>query len=557
MKKAGLSQDIYRAATWIAQYELWFLALASPFLLFPFGWLPFLALGLIGLTWICRWVSRRHITVHSASAIPVAIMLCMLGIGFLISVDPAMSRARVWNMILDFAVFYGLANSLKPDRQTLLIMAGFTAATLAITIISFLGTDWHMVRMISIPWLYDRLPVLFRGLPNSGVPTAGDLINPRWLGITMGVLSPGLLAFALFGGRRWLRILAGVVAFLATAVLVLTQTLAGMIGWCAGIFFLAVWWKRRFLVLIPLIAIISVAGLFVFGPDRMGELLFSQGNIGGIAVVLRLDIWSRALAMIQDMPYTGIGINTFPLIQAHFYPGFLLGPEPHAHNLTLQTALDLGLPGLAAFLWFFVAWAVRIRRNYRSAINQEYRLLLVGLSAAVISYLAHGVIDAMMLGSKPSVIVWAILGIGASLPEDRLLESPPGSETRSGGRKGHRAVRRWVLALLIPTVVLIIFVTRPAAFLLNLGAVQAHLALFPAETSGAPDVARLARAENSLSRAISLNPGFRQAYELLGRVYAWQGKPAEALETFARHVALDGKGPFLRYFPSGSWLRHD
>ena len=555
MKKNGLSKDIYRVTTWIAQYELCFLALAAPFLLFPSGWLPFLAVGLIGLTWICRWVSRGKFTIRTTNEIPVALMLCMLVIGFLISVDPAMSRTRLWNMILDFAIFYGLANSLKPDKQTSLIVAGFAAASLAITILSFLGTDWQLVRMISLPWIYDRLPVLFRGLPNSGVPSAGDLINPRWLGITMGVLSPGLLAYALFGGRRWLRIFSALVAFLASALLILTQTLAGWIGWCAGMFFLAVWWKRWFLFCIPLLAGLMVAGLFMLGPGRVGQLLLSPQNVWGIGVVLRLDIWSRALAMIRDLPYTGIGINTFPLIQAHFYPGYLIGPEPHAHNLYLQTALDLGLPGLAAFLWFFIAWALRVRRNYRSAINQEYRLLLLGLSAAVIAYLAHGVIDAMMFGSKPSILVWGILGIGAALPENRLLESPPGSEARSGWRKSRQAVGRWVPALLIPAVIVIIFVTNPAALLLNLGAVRAHLALFPAETSGVPAVVELAGAEDTLSRAIRLNPGYLQAYELLGRIYAWQGEPAQALGAFARRVALDGKDPFLRYYPSGSWLR--
>jgi tetratricopeptide (TPR) repeat protein len=112
-----------------------------------------------------------------------------------------------------------------------------------------------------------------------------------------------------------------------------------------------------------------------------------------------------------------------------------------------------------------------------------------------------------------------------------------------------------LLALLIPAVVLISLIINPAAFLLNLGTVRAHLALFPAETSGVPAVAEMARAEDTLSKATTLNPGYLQAYELLGRIYAWEGKPVEALETFAQHVALDGNDPLLRYYPSGNWLR--
>ncbi|MER3513799.1 MAG: hypothetical protein C4310_04935, partial [Chloroflexota bacterium] len=68
----------------------------------------------------------------------------------------------------------------------------------------------------------------------------------------------------------------------------------------------------------------------------------------------RLELWSRALEAIADYPFTGIGMGTFDHVIPLRYPYVLLaGAElavPHAHNLFLQVAVDLGLPGLIAFV---------------------------------------------------------------------------------------------------------------------------------------------------------------------------------------------------------------
>lgn len=547
---------IYATSYWITHHELWFLALAIPFLLFPTGPFPFLGLFLIGLTWICRRLARGHFTIHTGLEIPSLVLIFMAMVGFWISVDLAMSKARFWNIVLDLAVFYGLANSLRPDRQISRIVGGLIAVTLGVVILSFLGTDWNLVRIFDIPWLYERMPTLIRGLPNSGVPVASsDLINPRWVGITMGVLVPVLLAFASFMKARWLRVISTVVAILGTGLLLLTQTLQGLVGLCAGVFFLAVWRKRWFiLLLLPAIAVL-IAGLYVTGLDQVGQLLFSPNNPVGIAVVLRLDIWSRALAMIRDMPFTGIGINTFPLIQTNFYTGYLLGPEPHAHNIYLQTALDMGLPGLAALLWFFIAWGLRVRRNYQSLAAPEYLILLVGLSAGAISYLTHGFMDAMMLGAKPCVIVWGLLGIAAAVPENRLIESPHPSIQPASKIRYCQAFFQMIPLLLIFGIALISLLVKPAIFLMNLGAIQAHLALYPAQTSSSPEFSYMEKAKGALLEVLALDTGYISAYELLGRIYAWEGTPAAAMDAFAHRVALDGKDPLLHYYPSGSWLR--
>lgn len=552
-------KPILNICYWCSQHELWFIALAIPFLLFPIGGFPWFGLFIIGLTWICRKVTYGYFTICTGVEIPSLILIIMAIVGFWISVEPGMSKARLWNVILDLAIFYGLANSLKPNKQLRGIIIGLAAITIGITILSLLGTDWSLTRYIDIPWLYERIPTIIRGLPNSGVPIEGsDLINPRWIGITMGVLTPVLLAFAWFLKDRLLRIVSLITAIIGIGLLLLTQTVQGLIGMCAGILFLLVW-RRRWLILLPLpILILLASSSLLIDIGKAGEFLITLDNPVGKAIVLRLDIWSRGLNMIRDMPLTGIGINTFPLIQTHFYPGFLLGPEPHAHNLYLQTALDLGIPGLIALLWFFIAWAVRVRVNYQNnqrQAEQGYLILLAGIFAAVISYLTHGFMDAMMLGAKPSVIVWGLLGIASATPITEPRKNPRSNKYRFFIPWLQQVAVHLLPLFIIFSIALIILLIKPAILNMNIGAVQAHLGLYPAQSVGSPNFPRMEEAKAALQKVIALDGEYLNAHELIGQIYTWEGQHSLAVDAFAHRVALDHNNPLSRYFPPGSWLK--
>lgn len=118
--------------------------------------------------------------------------------------------------------------------------------------------------------------------------------------------------------------------------------------------------------------------------------------------------------MLRDMPFTGIGVNIFSVIQTNFYPGYIIGPEAHAHSLYLQTALDQGIPGLGAMLFMFFAWGITIKSNYDKATAPGQKILYIAMAAAMISFLITGLTDGMTLGAKPAPILWAFLGIGAA-----------------------------------------------------------------------------------------------------------------------------------------------
>jgi O-antigen ligase len=450
------------------------------------------------------------------------------------------------------AYYYTVVNIIDVGKNAGRVVAVLALMTICVVGLSLMGSDWDNARMFPIPAIYDNIPNLISGLPGSGISMSGDLFNPRWVGITMGFLVPTSLAVALFGEGRELRVLCSLAALLGTGTLLLSQSIQGLLGLTAGIIFLVIWRSRWSLLVIAIGATLVTAGLMRIGPQSIIEYLLTIDNPIGIAVVLRLDIWSRALAMIENMPFTGIGLNTFPLILSDFFPGYLLGPEPHAHNLYLQTALDFGLIGLFALLWLVVAWCVAAYKNYQRADSRLYQVLLAGLAAGIISYLAHGFLDSLMLGAKPSVAIWVMLGLGAqSLPEI------PAEQTRSALGQHVASVRLYkaIPLVILALVIILILVTTPTALTTNNGFIFAHQGLYQAHETGTPPRRALQVAQSYLIRSYEADPENVYVADTLGRIYAWEDDYRQATQTFIRRIKIDSVDPFHNYYPPTSLLR--
>ncbi|MCG2770070.1 MAG: O-antigen ligase family protein, partial [Anaerolineae bacterium] len=154
--------------------------------------------------------------------------------------------------------------------------------------------------------------------------------------------------------------------------------------------------------------------------DQVLEAISTGGAINGWDK--REEIWSRALYMIQDFSYTGIGLGTFGVVGPVLYPYFLIGPDaqiPHAHNLFLQVTVDLGIPGLISFLSLYggslwLAWTGCQRA--RSWGRADEKALFLGLFAGLVAMGIHGMIDAVTWGIvKPAIVPWWVMGLVAAL----------------------------------------------------------------------------------------------------------------------------------------------
>jgi len=540
---AHAGSKLQRAARWLADREIWLLAAAAPLLLIPSRWSP-LAAAAIGLIWLIRWIHLGKMTVPTPADVPMVWMGFMTALGLWVAIDRAASLAAVWRWVLGVALFYALANGVRGAERRRWLAVISIVGSLALLCLALLGTNWAAVRLLRLQPLYGRLPSLLIDIEDSVA------FHPRIMGMALGAWLPVPAALWLLGREGRLRRWAALCTFLLAAALLLTQSLQGLAGVALGLLLVAVMWRRRLLWLLPLGLALLLLAVLLCGPARLAGTLLSPGNPLGIAVTLRVDMWSRALAMLHDMPFTGIGLDQFPLLQFGFYPGVMLGPEPHAHNLFLQVGLDLGWPGLLAFLWLLGALGWAAWRAYERAPDDNWRALMVGAAGGTLSYLGAGLLDTMWT-AKPSLVLWWLLGTLAALS----TTATPSEAVPGGTRFATTWLRRvWPLALVVALLVPGLWIAR-TGLARNAALVQAHRLLWSADQGAPVDEPALSRLAAELQRLASSESDNPQLYHLLGRVRAELGQYDAALAAFQARVAVDGQAPLDRYAPWERWRR--
>ncbi|MBN1953646.1 MAG: O-antigen ligase family protein [Anaerolineae bacterium] len=526
----------------VADHELAILAPVALLLFFPNRWAP-LVFSAIPLLWVIRRLARGRCSAATPLDGATLLLLLATGVGMAVAVDRTLSWARFWYVLLGLALYYGLVNGLPTRRRCIAMGDLIVVGGMGVALLALVGTDWSQVRLLDLE-VYQIFPAWIRN-PNWGgfVPTRGSQFNPRAISMGLAMLFPLALSQSLLGEGLKRRLLSALAVLLIGFVLLLTQSLGAIAGVIVAAFLLLTMVNRWFLLLIPLAVGLGALSAWRYGAEQLALVLLSTDHPLGIAVTLRLDMWSRALAMLRDMPYTGIGLDSFIPIQTQFYPGVLLGAEPHAHNLFLQVALDLGVPGLLAFLWLLSAFGVAVGRAAARSSDRGLRALLLGSGAGVAAYLGSGLID-VPWSTKSGLALWGLLGLGVAV--SRLVDD-----------RGSLFSRRWRWAPLLAVAGLTVLglLLWPGLRLRNLALVEAHQALAAAGPDRAVDSAALERAASSLERALERRPESSQAYTSLGRLYGWLGRDAEALEAFRRGVELDGRAPLHRYAPWTLWRR--
>ncbi|HEX9107974.1 MAG TPA: O-antigen ligase family protein, partial [Longimicrobiales bacterium] len=393
-------------ARYLMGLEIVALALAAPFLLFP-DVRPRLAaasLALLALAWLLRWALRGEAWPHTPCNAALLLFALTIPVGVWASAFPDLTLPKLAGLILGLAAFRAVAFFVRDRRTLAWALAGFAMLGLGIVAGGALGVGWP-----------DKIPLLqsiVRRLPKAAI-LAGQSINPNQLGGVMTLYVP-VAAGCLIGCLRARRPLPAVLglAGLAVAVgtLALTQSRGGWLGGAVGLAALPVFWgigvgekrdarwRSRLLrvaaVVVPLALFVGVAwgAVHYLGPGRIGQVLgdfdagTTAGGLGRVSLAGRLEIWSRAVYAIQDFPFTGCGLGAFRRVVNLLYPLFLIGPDAdiaHAHNIFLQTALDLGLPGLVAYLallWTAAAAGIRgtAARSSRLELEKWVGLGLAG-----------------------------------------------------------------------------------------------------------------------------------------------------------------------------------
>lgn len=407
------------------------LLLTAPFFLFPRpAFVPVYLL--IPVFWLLRWRKRGSPFPYTPLNIPVLGLGLMILVSLWATPDITQSIRKVLGLTYGITLMYAIVDlNLVAETghiATLILALGSGSALL-----SFVGTRWT-VKFGFLKGLVDAIPRLMPQM----LPTV-DGFNPNTVAGTLIMFVPlqGALCLSLWhdlARRRWQRWGAwiGVMGSLVITLLVvlLSQSRAawGALGLGMIVF---LWFAVRSLRPLVLVLVLTLGLSIIFlGPGFIQTWLdeASTFDLDTLSLAGRIEIWSRALYGTMDFPFTGMGMDMFREVVWILYPLFRISPGRdigHAHNIFLQTALDLGIPGLICYLALLGVTMFLGYRVFRLRKRSYVHLVALGAVCGLLVHALWGLIDALPLGSRTQFLWWAVVGLVIVAYRDSM-EAPLG-----------------------------------------------------------------------------------------------------------------------------------
>ncbi len=429
--------SLHRAARWLVRVEPALVVILAPFLLFPNRLTPWL-LFVLALPSLARKLTRGYFTAPTPMAGPILVLACMLPVSLYVSVDMERSMPKLYGIVLGLAVFCAIVNHVRKPSDAWYVGLGIVALGVVVSLLALLGTEWRVAEAID-------LPPAFGGVARLLTDMGGSLsrgFNPNEIGAAITLLLPFATSLFVLGrgsadgavddqllqadGRRTLPLarsriwpslaVLGIVLMMAT--LALTGSRATVLGTGIALLFLISFWRGQSKLILSAIVIAALAVVAYRGPQYILDSMPVVDDLGTIAG--RMELWQRALYMIRDFPYTGVGLNMYSLTANNLYPLLTTPPEEvlrltHAHNVFLQVAVDVGLPGLVAYLGILISFGAAWRLSFARFEHSVLRAVAVGLLCSMVAYHVYGLFDCLTLGAKPSVVLWMMWGLMAAL----------------------------------------------------------------------------------------------------------------------------------------------
>jgi putative inorganic carbon (HCO3(-)) transporter len=393
--------------SFLARNEIWIVAAAIAASVAYTRMLP-VTVGLALLYWPIRRLAFGRFSRRTPLDWGVMLLALMLPVTLWATPLLASTLTDVLLLCSGVLLFYATVNWAEDEERLRWLVLGAALVGLALALVATVSVDWFVNKLNFIPAaLYSPFTNLFT-----------DTVQPNVMAGYLVILLSLVVALLLFAWRLLRRVLRLGLVFtfmFILAILILTKSRGAWMGFGTAILLLSAlrWRHGWYLLAIFLFAFLAVLTLVGIGPVL--DALATSSTVSGVAG--RLEIWSRAIYMIKDFPFTGIGMDNYGILADTLYPFFQATPGsvPSAHNLYLEVAVDLGIPGLIAWLSIFgivmhCAWGVY--RRGRALQDAWVMALGAGLLASQLALAVHGLTDTVTWGLvRPAPLVWGLWGL--------------------------------------------------------------------------------------------------------------------------------------------------
>ena len=364
-----------------------------PWMLYPIaigGFSVFLAMPTFGFVALILILRQRGASAVVARSLPTKVYAVLVAIAIVLagmSSGPLTAFSRVLYLLMFALVAWAIGTAIVSGRikaETIARTILYSGALAAVALIVQFTAQFASGRGSVLSFLFTWLPT-FAGERAAGITGRNWVLDdPELLRAIFPFMSPPssgqYMMFAFIAGV-WLRNerrasgtaktgIETAMTILCGAALLFTFSRQSWIG--AGIGVMAFGFLKRPVLMAGVAAMLAAIALVVpipgAGGGSFGDFLLEASDTSGRSASGRLDLWGQAIDLMPEHAVIGTG------------PGLIstLAPKPesgafYAHNVFLDTAIELGIAGVAALIAVFL---IAMRNAWRRRLMLPFALIL-------------------------------------------------------------------------------------------------------------------------------------------------------------------------------------
>ena len=253
-----------------------------------------------------------------------------------------------------------------------------------------------------------------------GTPFRAQGTLPHYIVFAEMLMQLGCLAWAMLltsFDKRIARWLYALILLATTASLFATETRAALSGLALGCFVALV------MIAKPRLRIWGVVALAVLGITSALWVLHTRHlewiDLNDPGTRFRVLMWEDGLRLVRQHPWFGVGMES---VRDHWQEWNIRGFAQfhvisHFHSTFLQIAVERGLPALAAWLWFVIAYLIFLFQLVRLALQQHSPALgpAAGILAAFSAFITSSFVHYNLGEEQLVTLVFFLFGVAIAL----------------------------------------------------------------------------------------------------------------------------------------------
>lgn len=239
------------------------------------------------------------------------------------------------------------------------------------------------------------------------------------LGVYLSAITPLIFGLTLYYLKGFKKIIFIIISLLGLIGVVLTYSRPTLLAVYLALLFFGLAKKNK--VLIILLVIFALISPFLM-PKSVKEWA-RQMNYNPLRLMCnddRIAIYRNSFNMIKAHPIIGVGANTYMKNYKKYkespeYRNIVTADYLYAHNNFLHIAAEIGLFGLAIFMWLLYKLFKESINIYKNLNDDFLKIISISLIVCLISFLVNGLTESSLYSSRVAIIFWYIMGFSLSL----------------------------------------------------------------------------------------------------------------------------------------------